>query len=382
VNNGNVDVSVVMPCLNEEEAIGQCIQTAMQAFEDSELDGEVVVADNGSTDRSVKIATTLGARVVHQPERGYGNAYLKGFSEARGRYIVMGDSDGTYDFSEVSRFIAPLEDGYDFVMGSRLKGDVLPGAMPWLHHHIGVPVLTGLLNFISGTRVTDAHCGMRAFTKDAMERMKLRTTGMEFASEMVINAARAGLNITEVPITYYPREGSSKLNTFRDGYRHLRFMLMYSPTYLFLVPGLSMLLLGLILLVALLGGPLKIGDNFIGLQFMVLGSLLAILGYQVINLGFYAKIYALEQGLTENDAFVERLLRHFNLERGLIFGSLLLLIGLVVYAFIVRDWLDTAAVFNVTMELRRALLGMTMMILGVQTIFSSFFLSILGIKKQ
>ena len=226
----DVEISVVMPCLDEEETIGACIEKAWQGIESSGFRGEVVVSDNGSCDASVEIAEKLGARVVHQPVRGYGSAYLKGIREARGQYIIIGDSDDTYDFTEVDRFVMPLQDGYDLAMGSRFEGEILPDAMPWLHQYIGNPVLTGILNLFFRAGVSDAHCGIRAFTRDAFQRMHLQTSGMEFASEMVINAAKADLHIAEVPVTYYPRLGESKLHSFRDGWRHLRFMLLYSPT--------------------------------------------------------------------------------------------------------------------------------------------------------
>jgi glycosyltransferase involved in cell wall biosynthesis len=236
------EVSVVMPCLNEEKTIGVCIEKAMSAMERMGVRGEVVVSDNGSADSSVEIAESLGARVVHQSVKGYGSAYLKGITEAYGDYIVIGDSDNTYDFAELDRFLDPLRDGYDVVMGNRFKGGILPGAMPWHHQYIGNPLLSGILNLFFRTGIGDAHCGIRSFTREAFGRMHLQTTGMEFASEMVINASRAGLSMTEVPVTYYPRaEGSeAKLRSFRDGWRHLRFMLLYSPDWLFMIPGLAL----------------------------------------------------------------------------------------------------------------------------------------------
>ena len=241
-----------MPCLNEAQTVGVCVQKARRAIKQLGISGEVVVADNGSTDGSPSIAEREGARVVHQPIRGYGAAYLAGIAAARGKFIVIGDSDNTYDFGEIPRFLQPLRESADLVMGSRFKGEIKPGAMPWLHRYIGNPTLTGILNLLFRAGVSDAHCGMRAFTKDAYEKLGLQTTGMEFASEMVIKAAKVGLKITEVPITYYPRKGESKLHSFRDGWRHLRFMLMLSPTYLFLLPGALLFLIGLLGTIALL----------------------------------------------------------------------------------------------------------------------------------
>ncbi|MBI1923313.1 glycosyltransferase [Candidatus Poribacteria bacterium] len=221
------DVSVIMPCLNEEATIGVCIQKVWRAFKTHHINGEVIVADNGSTDASVAIAQSLGARAVHQPCRGYGAAYQAGIAAARGKSIIIGDSDDTYDFSEIDRFLQPLGKGYHFVIGSRFRGEIRPGAMPWLHRYIGNPLLTGMLNLLFKAGVSDAHCGMRAFTREAYEKMTLKTTGMEFASEMVVKAAKVGLRIAEVPITYYPRKGESKLHPFRDAWRHLRFLLLF-----------------------------------------------------------------------------------------------------------------------------------------------------------
>ncbi len=222
-----IEVSVVMPCLNEEETLGTCIKKAQSTLKSLGIQGEVVIADNGSTDDSVAITERLGARVVHQPVRGYGAAYLAGFAAAQGQYIVMGDSDDTYDFTDLERFITPLQNGYDLVMGNRFKGEILPGAMPWARRYIGNPILSGILRVLFGTYISDSHCGMRSFTVDAYKRMALQTTGMEFASEMVIKAVETDLKILEIPITYHPRAGESKLNAIRDASRHLRFMLKY-----------------------------------------------------------------------------------------------------------------------------------------------------------
>lgn len=238
------DISVVMPCLDEQDSVGQCVRAALQGIARSGLTGEVVVCDNGSTDASVARAVEAGARVVHQPLRGYGSAYRKGFTYARGRLLVMGDSDGSYDFSQLPQLVDRLERGADYVLGSRLAGEILPGAMPPLHRYVGNPLLTAVLNRFFDLRVSDAHSGMRAFTREAYDRLDLATEGMEFASEIVINAAQAGLRVEEVPITYSPRIGTSKLHSFRDGWRHLRFMLLLCPRYLFLLPGIAMFVLG------------------------------------------------------------------------------------------------------------------------------------------
>ena len=310
-----IEVSVVMPCLNEEATIGACIKKAQDSLKTLDIPGEVIVADNGSTDASIEIAEELGARVVHQPVRGYGAAYLAGIAAARGKYLVIGDSDDTYDFARIEMFLKPLREGAELVMGSRFSGKVLPGAMPKLHQYLGNPVLTGILNLLFRAGVSDAHCGMRAFTRDAYEKMKLQTTGMEFASEMVINATKANLKITEVPITYYPRKGESKLNSFRDGWRHLRFMLMLSPTYLFLIPGALLFLMGLIGTLALLPGPLEIGDRAYDVHVMILVSLLCLLGYQLFLLGFSAKSLSRNRGFTTSDTLIRFVSRYFTLEK-------------------------------------------------------------------
>src|SRR5436190_11511363 len=240
-----IRVSVVIPCLNEEQNIEACVRSALQAMEDAGIPGEVVVADNDSEDRSAELATAAGARVVHEPRRGYGSAYLAGFAASRGEYIIMADADLTYDFAEIPRFVEKLDAGAELVMGDRMK-NIHPGAMPWHHRYIGNPVLTGILNVFFRTGVSDAHCGMRALRRDILPRLDLRTTGMEFASEMVIRASKEKLDIREFPIEYHPRGGESKLSSFRDGWRHLRFLLVHSPTHLFVIPGALLAFVGLI----------------------------------------------------------------------------------------------------------------------------------------
>jgi len=376
-----IEVSIVMPCLNEEKTIGSCVKKAKIALEKMGCKGEVVVSDNGSTDQSVEIARSLGARVVFQSIKGYGSAYMKGISEAKGKYIVIGDSDDTYDFSEVDRFVDPLRDGYDMVMGNRFKGKILPGAMPWHHQYIGNPILSGILNLFFRTGVGDAHCGIRSFTREAYQKMAVKTPGMEFASEMVINASKAGLKIAETPIIYYPRaEGAaSKLHSFRDGWRHLRFMLLYSPTWLFMIPGSVMFVLGFILLFSLVFGPLQIGHFIFDFHFMILGSLLSLLGYQVITLGIYAKFYSLTSRFQEKDPIIQWLKGKFNLERGSVLGIIVFTLGLVINLFVLYQWI--AVGFGGHTRIREVILAMTLMVIGAQTVFSSFFMSILTMKN-
>ncbi len=377
-----VKVSVVMPCLNERKTIGICIKKAQATLQKLEISGEIVVADNGSTDGSEKIARSLGAIVVHESKRGYGSAYRAGIQAARGEYIVMGDSDDSYDFTDIGRFIEPLKNGADFVIGTRFKGNIEKGAMPWLHRYIGNPILTGILNWMYGSKISDAHCGMRSFTKAAYDKMHLQTTGMEYASEMVIKAVQLGLKIEQVPITLYRdgRGGPPHLRSFRDGWRHLRFMLLYSPTHLYFWPGTVLFLAGLFLLVALLPGPLYIGGRYIDLHVMVLGSMCTILGFQIINLGFYARIYAATHKFVPETSGLKKLFKLFNLERGLLAGAAIFLAGLGTDFYILMKWIMSG--FGALDEVRLALFASTFIIIGAQTIFSSFFLSMIGIETR
>jgi Glycosyl transferase family 2 len=369
------DVSVVMPCLNEEGSVGICVRRAFEGIRRTNLTGEVVVCDNGSTDGSVAVATAAGARVVHEPEQGYGNAYQRGFQAARGRYIVMGDSDSSYDFSELHRLVQSLQEGHDYVLGSRFAGEILPGAMPWSHRYIGNPVLTSILNRFFNLKTTDAHSGMRAFTREAYERMGCRTKGMEFASEIVINAARAGLHVGEVPITYHPRTGESKLRSMRDGWRHLRFMLLLCPKYLFVIPGLAMLLLGVVGQVALLPGPLPLGFHALDMHFSALFALLSIVGYQVVLFGVFAHTYTRTHRLDRPNRLLDWIERDLSLEHGLILGLGLSAAGLAIDVVVLVRWL--ARDLGPLNEMRPALLAMTLIVIGLQTVFASFFLGVL-----
>jgi glycosyltransferase involved in cell wall biosynthesis len=377
----DVEISIVMPCLNEEEGLGGCIDTIKSIIAERHLSAEIVVADNGSTDRSVEIARAHGARVVFQPRRGYGNALMKGCIEARGRYIVMADADDTYDFNEIEAFVAPLREGYDLVMGNRFSGRMARGAMTWSHRYIGNPLLSGLLNLLFHTGVRDAHCGMRAFTKGAFYRMRLRTGGMEFASEMVINAAKAGLKITQRPIAYRPRIGDSKLHTLRDGWRHLRFMLLYSPTFLFLFPGALILAFGLAVLCLLLSGPFPAFGHRWDVHMMIVASVVTTIGAQVISLGLFARFFSLTEELDgERDRLLRWLSRAFTLERGLFVGALIFAAGFVMDTFILIKWIqENMGPLN---EVRQAIFGTTLIALGTQIIFSSLFLSYLQFRKS
>src|SRR5256885_13292823 len=330
-------VSVVIPALNEAESIVACVRRSIDTMDEHGIRGEVIVADNGSTDGTPELARDAGARVINEQRKGYGSAYLAGFASARGKYVVMGDADETYDFREIARFIEPLEDGADFVMGSRLRGRIHPGAMPWLHRYVGNPVLTGVLNLFFKTGVSDAHCGMRAFRRELLPRLDLRTTGMEFASEQVIRSSQLGLDIREIPIEYHPRTGESKLASFSDGLRHLRFLLVHSPTWLFLVPGLAMILLGAVVgAVSLFSVPL-FGRQW-QLHTLIAGSMLAIVGTQVAQLGVFSRTYAFYY-LGEHDPLFDKVRAKMRLEHGLMAGALVFLVGLIMAAVVLVIWI-------------------------------------------
>jgi glycosyltransferase involved in cell wall biosynthesis len=369
-------VSVVIPCLNEEENIERCVRLALEVMEREGIPGEVVVADNDSEDRSAELAAGAGARVVHEPRRGYGSAYLAGFNAARGRYIVMGDADLTYDFNEIPRFVKELEEGAELVMGDRMD-NIQPGAMPWLHRYVGNPILSGVLNLFFKTGVRDAHCGMRALRRDILPRLDLRTPGMEFASEMVIRASKEGLDIREFPIEYHPRGGESKLSSFRDGWRHLRFLLVHSPTHLFVIPGLVMTILGALVAFTVVAQVDIFGRTW-DLHAMIAGSLFMIVGTQVLALGLCAHAYG-TYFMGEKDPWFDRMRARFRLEHGLMLGGALAVLGFVIAAVIVAVWIHRG--FGALSDERLAILAATFMIVGIQIFFSSFLLSILGLRR-
>ena len=370
-------VSVVIPCLNEAESIEACVRSARRVLEESDLSGEVVVADNDSEDGSGELAEAAGARVVHEARRGYGSAYLAGFAAARGRYIVTADADQTYDFAEIPHFVAQLQDGADMVIGNRMN-NILPGAMPWLHRYIGNPVLSGFLNLLYRSGVHDAHCGMRALRRDTLPRLRLRSTGMEFASEMVVRAVKEDLRVSEFDIDYRPRAGESKLSSFRDGWRHLKLLLVNSPTALFMVPGLAMLVLGLLGMALSLSGASLLGHEW-QIHATIAAALLTVVGAQVVALALSARAFAVDVLGERPDRLLAWGRERLRIEHGLITGSLLALAGLAIGGVIVGIWIDRG--FGQLSEDRLIVFAAVLVILGLQTIFSSFFLSIIGLAK-
>jgi len=369
-------VSVVIPCLDEAETIAQCVTTAREVLEKSGLVGEVIVVDNGSTDGSGDLARGAGASVVEEPRRGYGSAYLAGLAAARGDSIVMVDADLTYDLQEIPRFVHELEDGAELVVGNRLAG-VQPGAMPWLSR-VGNPLLSGFLNILYGTNIRDVHCGMRALRRSVLPVLNLRTVGMEFASEMVIRATREQLDVRELPIELHPRVGTSKLSPFRDGWRHLRVILVYNPTFLFLLPGAVMLAAGsLITLLVFVQVPLFGRGLYI--HSLILGCLLVLLGVQAIGLGLCARAYGV-YFIGDQDRLFQKLRARFTLEHGLLLAAIVGLTGVALFAVVFGRW--AAGGFGPLSEARLAILAATLIAVGAQVFFTSFLLSILGLRRR
>jgi len=372
-----MDVSVILPTRNEKESIGESIEKIKQVFKEEKIKGEIIVSDS-SIDGSDKIAKKLGAKVVKHDKEGYGLAILEGFKAAKGEILIYADPDASYDFLDIPRFLEAIKDA-DLVIGSRFKGKIMKNAMPWSHKYIGNPGLTFILNLFFRSHLSDTHSGFRAIKKEALEKLKLKTTGMEFASEMLIKAIKHNLKIKEIPIKYYPRKGDSKLKSWNDGWRHLRFMLLFSPTYLFIIPGLILFVLGFLIQFLLLIGPI----NIFGLSFythpMILGSFLSLAGFQIMFTGFFSKVY-LFTVLEEENNFLTKFFKTFNLEKGIIFGTLVFLLGLIFDLVVLSRWV--ASSFGDLSEIKLLIFALTMNVLGVQLIFNSFYLSILGIKKK
>jgi hypothetical protein len=369
-------VSVVIPCLNEAESIGQCVRKARNVLDQHGLEGEVVVVDNGSDDGSGNLALLAGARVVDEPRRGYGNAYAAGFAEARSEYIVMIDADLTYDFEEIPRFIKELDGGAEFVIGNRMDA-VQPGAMPLLSR-IGNPLMSRFLNLLFRTPIQDTWCGMRAFRRDVLPELGLQATGMEFASEMVIRAAKVGLEIREVPIALHPREGESKLSPFKDGWRSLRLMLVYQPSVLFLLPGALVGAIGALLMALAFARASLFGHVFL-IHTLIGGSLLVVVGTQLIGFGLCGRTYAVFQ-LGDRDRWLESIAERVRLEQGLMLGLAFMAAGLAVGSVVVVHWI--AGGLGSLAEEQVTILAATLLIVGVQVFFTSFLLSLLGLRRR
>lgn len=371
-------VSLVIPTLNEAKTIGECIQRANEAFKKMGLEGEIIVVDSSSDDTPL-IARSHGATVVVPEKLGYGNAYLYGFKYARGKYIILMDGDLTYDPREIDKLISSLQNGgVDMVLGTRLKGEIKQGAMPALHRYIGNPFLTWVLNRLFATEVSDAHCGMRAITRDALDRLNLKAGGMEFASEMVIEAANKNLRIAEVPITYYPRKGKSKLSPFSDGWRHLRFMMLYRPVPFLMVPGVVALIIGLAL-----AATVSLHEQN-RMHSLILGSLLLVIGYQMFLAGLYFAAYGVAYGVSSSSNLIKKIMSYHSLEKELLIGILLLAFGLILGVDVLLGW--KAAGFGELYQTQNAMMALILSILGIQTIFSGMFLSLLllnnGVKAD
>ena len=381
----DLELSIVMPCLDEEETLGICLNKANGFMAKHNIKGEVIVADNGSTDNSVSIAKSKNARVVHVREKGYGNALRGGIKEAKGKYIIMGDADDSYDFSALMPFIEKLREGYGLVMGNRFAGGIKKGAMPWIHYYFGNPAQSLVGRIFFKIKIGDFNCGLRGFSREAFDKMETRTTGMEFASEVVVKAALAGVKITQVPTMLHP-DGRSRpphLRTWRDGWRNLRFFLLYSPAWLFLYPGIALMLLGTLVSAAIaIFGDIKIGQVNISIHTLLYCSAMVIFGFQGVLFYVLTKIYAYTQRLYPVKGRVLRFLKVFSLEAGIVLGFTLMLLGFALGAFALYTWsqvglgdLDVGATMKVVIP------SASLLLLGSQVLCNSFFISILGLKK-
>ncbi len=380
-----MELTVVLPCLNEAETLAVCIRKAKASIAGLGIDGEVVIADNGSTDGSQDIARAEGARVVDVPIRGYGAALTAGIADAKGEFVIMGDADDSYDLSNLGPFVEALRGGADLVMGNRFAGGIEPGAMPALHRYLGNPVLTAVGRILFRSPVKDFHCGLRGFRRQAILELDLRTTGMEFASEMVVKATLNKLNIVEVPTTLSPdgRSRAPHLRTWRDGWRHLRFLLLYSPRWLFLYPGMILFLVGLVLGGVLLAGPIQIGEHALDVSALVYAMAAVLIGFQAILFAAFSRAFVANEGLMPPSPGMQKAFKVLNLERGLIIGLLLLIVGvaLAIYGFIHWGSSDFGAL-DARDAIRLAVPAATLSVLGFETIMGSFFLSVLGLSRR
>jgi glycosyltransferase involved in cell wall biosynthesis len=381
----DIELSVVMPCLNESATVGTCVKKALDAMTRHGIRGEVIVADNGSTDGSQQLAAALGARVVPIERKGYGSALRGGIAAARGRFVLMGDADDSYDFTQVNAFVTKLREGYDLVMGDRFQGGILPGAMPPLHQYFGTPVLSAIARLFFKSQFGDINCGLRAFRKEAIERLQLRTLGMEYATEMVVKATAFGLRVTEIPTTLSPdgRERPPHLRTWRDGWRHLRFLLLYSPRWLFLYPGIFSLVLGVVVGGMLLPGPLTIGNVAFDFHTLLFAAMAILIGFQSIVFAAFTKVFAISEGLLPEDPRLTWLFRYVTLEVGVVAGALLILAGTGAWVFGLAYWRSHQfGPLDPEKTMRIVIPGLVCFTLGFQTILSSFFLSVLGMSRR
>jgi len=381
----DIELSVVMPCLNEAETVEVCIAKALKSFQDLGLSGEVVIADNGSTDGSQEIAGRAGARVVDIASKGYGNALMGGIAAAKGKYIIMGDADDSYDFSNLGPFVEKLRSGYDLVMGNRFSGGIGEGAMPPLHRYLGNPVLTGIGRMFFSSPCGDFHCGLRGFSRAAVNRMNLQTTGMEFASEMVVKATLHHMRITEVP-TRLSRDGRSRaphLRSWRDGWRHLRFLLLYSPRWLFLYPGLFLMLVGALASGWLLMGPRVVEGVVFDVHTLLYAAIAIVVGFQTVVFAVFTKVFAISENLLPEDPRLTKLFKYITLETGVVAAGLLLAVGIAMSAYALQIWsVRSFGSLNPSETLRTVIPAVTFICLGFQVLFSSFFLSVLGLKRR
>jgi glycosyltransferase involved in cell wall biosynthesis len=381
----SVELSIVMPCLNEAETLQVCIEKAQTSLRELGVQGEVIIADNGSADGSQEIAARLGARVIAVDAKGYGNALMGGILAAQGTYVIMGDADDSYDFTDLGPFIEKLRQGYELVMGNRFRGGIKPGAMPPLHKYLGNPVLTGIGRLLFHSPCGDFHCGLRGFRKASVMAMDLRTTGMEFASEMVVKATLHKMRITEVPTTLSPdgRSRAPHLRSWRDGWRHLRFLLLYSPRWLFLYPGLLLMIVGFIFGSWLLGGPVVVNNIGFDVHTMLYAAAAIIIGFQAVIFAVFTKVFAISEGLLPADQRLNRLFQYITLEVGLIVGAMLILLGLGGSVYAVLSWEELSfGSLNPSKTLRLIIPAITALTLGCEIVLSSFFLSVLGLKRR
>lgn len=380
-----LELTILMPCLNEAETLEVCIQKAKTFLETSGVAGEILIADNGSTDGSVEIAEKCGARVEHVSEKGYGAALIGGCKAAKGKYVIMGDADDSYDFLNLMPFVEKLREGYDLVMGNRFKGGIAKGAMPPLHRYIGNPVLSFIGRLFFSSDIGDFHCGLRGYDREAMLNLDLQTTGMEYASEMVVKATMYGLKIAEVPTTLSPdgRSRAPHLRSFRDGWRHLKFLLLHSPDWLFLYPGMVFCILGLVITVSLMFGPVTLGGVTFDIHTMLYGSAMIMIGTNMIFFSLFTRIYAIRTRFIPTKENVATRLAGITTEKGAIAGVILTLAGIVMTVLAFMVWKHTAfGDLNPQEMMRMTIPALTLMVVGIEMIFASFFIGILNIKHQ